>query len=543
MVSLARSERPRLGIAAFALSCLLLLPIALALLALWLPGLMAPAIADDAFFFVRYAHIFLEEGRFAWNAGEAASFGNTSQLYQFWIAAVQAAIGYDPVRVLAAGSQVPLALCVAAVLIASARMVREDPAQARGPDALVLLLAGTAILFSPKFAHTAWSGMDTALAAFVTAVYAGLVDGIEGRGARAQAAILALGGWVLILARPELGLIAVATPAALALGRESLRAPILSGLAGLGLLVAASVGAAWLFYGDPLPLPFYVKSLGLSAYGAEAVHRYHFGNLEEIYLLFRDHAVLVLLLLACAAPALRGRPAWWGLLGGSAAFVLYQAFANAVPISGGGARFLMPVYPILVLAVVRAAIAGTRRSFLPRSMLAACLVLQAAMFAPPYLDLLLNRLRDAPQAWALRNDARATLLLNWPGQREKWPALDRMAELPAGCAIATTELGLIGALYPELRMVDLSGLVNRRLKHGFDPEWLLSVERPDILFPGTAEFYWGVRLDQDAAYREAYAPLQISQRIAPWPIAVRKDSSCGQIYAAILAEEERKPRP
>ncbi|HXV25536.1 MAG TPA: hypothetical protein VED46_14920 [Alphaproteobacteria bacterium] len=540
MGSPAERVRRRSPAANAIFACFLLPPIAIAGLAIAVPGIMAPAVADDAFFFIRYARNFLEVGRFAWNTDEAASFANTSQLYQFLIASVQAAVGYNPVRILAIASQVPFALCVLTVLAASVRMIREEPSLPPLRAAAILLLAGTAIGFSPKFAQAAWSGMDTTLAALAAALYVALADGIEQRGRRAQFAILALSGWAMILARPELGLLAVATPLALGLAHRRVEPWILPGLAGLGGLLLLSLCLAWLSYGDPLPLPFYVKSLGLTGYGDAAFARYRFGNLEELYLLFRDHAVLVLLVAASGAAAFRHRPVWWGLIGGSLAVAAYQALVNAVPITGGGARFFLPVYPILVLAMVRAALAAASGPSLIGPLLIACVLVQAALLVPPYGRTLWERLRQAPEAWAIREDARATMLLNREGQREKWPALERMEELPEGCAIATTEMGLIGALYPRLRLVDLSGLVDPRLKDGLDPRWLIEEARPDILFPGTAEFYWSVRLDKEPGYRAAYADLRVFERMAPWPIAIRADSPCGQAYATILAEEERR---
>jgi hypothetical protein len=539
MVSTAVSAPARSHTATALLGAFLLLPIVVAGMAIAVPGIMAAGLADDAFFFARYAQNFATEGVFSWNSGDPASFGNTSQLYQWLIAAIRAVAGPDPVRILAIGSQVPFALCATVILLSTAR--RLAGAALPRPEAVaILVLAGSAAALSPKFLQAALTGMDTALAACVAALYAVLADGIDRRSRGAQVAFVALGGWALILARPELGLIAVATPLALAIGERRLGPWILPGLAALAALVAASLMGAWLYYGQPLPSPFYVKSLGLSAYRGPALRTYGFGNLSELYLLIRDHALLALPLVAFGALAFSRRPAWWGLLGGSAAFLLYQALANAVPITSGGARFFMPVYPILALAAVWAAVAAAERSPLLRAILIGCAALQAALFLPPVAQIAAARVQEMPEAWSLRHDAHATMLLNWRGtQRLKWPALDRMGELPAGCSLATTELGLIGALYPGLRLVDFSGLIDLRLRHGLDADWLLERERPDILFPDPVAVYWSIELGDDPRYLELYDELRLPDALSPWPVAVRKDSACGQAYRAILEEEVR----
>ena len=540
MVSIAVSATSRSRFAVALLGLFLLLPISIAGLAMSVPGIMAPEIGDDAFFFTRYAEIFVTEGRFAWNGGEPASFGNTSQLYQWAITTIRAAIGPDPVRILAIGSQLPFALCAVIILVSTVRTIA-GAAMPRAQAVAILLTAGSAAALSPKFVHAAWTGMDTALAACVTALYAVLADGIERRARKAQIALIALGGWALILARPELGLIAVATPLALALGRRQLTPWILPGLVALAGLTLASLLAAWLYYGQPLPSPFYLKSIALSAYRGAALGTYGFGNLSELYLLVRDHAILALLILAFGAFAFRDRPAWWGMLAGTVAFLAYQAGANAVPITGGGARFFMPVYPILALAAVQAAVAAARTSPLLRPVLIGCALLQAGLFIPPFAQLIAQRLDDLPEAWSVRHESRATMLLNWRGtQRLKWPALERMGALPAGCSIATTELGLIAALYPELRLVDLSGLIDPRLRDGLDAAWLLERERPDILFPDPVAVYWSIELSDDSRYRALYDEMRLPDALSPWPVAVRKDSACGKAYAAILKEEIRR---
>jgi hypothetical protein len=58
-------------------------------------------------------------------------------------------------------------------------------------------------------------------------------------------------------------------PAALAIGDRSLRTAAILGLLSLSVLTGASLVVAWFYYGTPLPLAFYAKSLGLSPYAKE----------------------------------------------------------------------------------------------------------------------------------------------------------------------------------------------------------------------------------------------------------------------------------
>ena len=78
-----------------------------------------------------------------------------------------------------------------------------------------------------------------------------------------------------------------------------------------------------------------------------------------------------------------------------------------------------------------------------------------------------------------------------------------------------------------------------RLRHGLDADWLLERERPEILFPDPVAVYWSIELGDDPRYLELYDELRLPDALSPWPVAVLKDSACGQAYAAILEEEVR----
>src|SRR5262245_51931133 len=60
--------------------------------AAWSPHDQLRLIADDAFFFVRYAYNFVHGGAYAWNSGGPTTFGSTSQLYQLVLTPLVAAL-------------------------------------------------------------------------------------------------------------------------------------------------------------------------------------------------------------------------------------------------------------------------------------------------------------------------------------------------------------------------------------------------------------------------------------------------------------------
>jgi hypothetical protein len=505
--------------------------------ALATPGIIAGALADDALFFARYASHFLANGTFSFNPGAAPSFGSTSQLYQFIVTAFQAVLG-NPAQ--AVGLAARCSALVAAVLVMNgARQYAVNPdgtAVTAHGTAIVVLIAGVGFVLNPDFASIGRSGMDTATAAAVLALYVSVIDAAVNRG-WLICGVLGLGGWVLVLARPELALFAICVPAALAIGDRSLRTPAILGLLSLCVLTGASLVVAWFYYGTPLPLAFYAKSLGLSPYAKGAVAEYGLSNISELYRLIRNNAPLLIPIFAFGRLAFSRRPVWWGLLAGTAAFLFYEAFLNAVPVANGGMRFFLPILPVLVLASAKAAsVALVKRSALP--VLVACVSLQAAVSVPIYLTDLLRESRAAMAALGTPADARRMLLANWlERQRHKWIGLDRISELEPNCIIATTELGVIGALYPDRPLLDLSGLTNPVLRHGLDRDWLIEQAAPDIIYSDPLVSYWGIDLANDSKFLARYEYFSRSALAGYDSLATRKDSICGRHFAGIIAEE------
>ena len=515
-----------------------------------LPALAAPSQADDAFFFIRYAEQFRKVGSFVWNQGEPPTFGSTSQLYQLVVALAHELTGRHAVRTLALTAQIPtlatmLVVAAAAWGITSPRLgapLRSLPA------ALVVAFATMAAALSAKFVNMAWTGMETAIAALATAVYVALIES-RSRSGRPLVPTLVVGGWILILARPELGLLATLTPLALVIwGEPRQRRQGLVALVLLGCLIVATVATAWAYYGSPVPLPFFVKTLALSPYDVNAKLRFQLGNMGEIYRLLREHGALVFVIFCGWLWGYRLPPHWRGLVLGTVAFFAYHAIINALPITPGGGRFFLPLYPVIVLLATRWLAEMLADPALPSraryALAGAALLTQLVLLGPPFAKATAARLSSVGEALSLPQDHRSTLLLNWRRlQLEKWFALDRMATLPAGCSVATSEVGVIGVLYPEMRLIDLSGLNDKRVAlEGFDTDWLLTEVAADIVYPQLIEFYWGVDLLDDPRFIDQYRVFPSEALGNSLAIATRRSSACGAGFADLIDQALAAPK-
>lgn len=215
---------------------------------------------DDSYFFKRFAINALEQGVFAWNVEDGPIFGSTSQLFQLLTTAVTAVTRTH--FVVAVRLMNALALCgLGAWLFRWSARASSTP---WGGPAVALLALG-----SPIVVGTVLTGMETAVALLLLAVV--LIRLFPARGetlpaiAAWQAAALTV---AVYLCRPDA---AVLPAVAIVVVRLQQREFPVAYLAWLTALMLVVWGTAWAYYGTPLPLSFYMKSLALQNYGEHMV--------------------------------------------------------------------------------------------------------------------------------------------------------------------------------------------------------------------------------------------------------------------------------
>jgi hypothetical protein len=207
---------------------------------------------DDAYFFKRFALNFREHGVWAWNAADGPVHGLTSQLFQ-WLAL--------PLWALA-----PQHFVLASKLLSSACLLgcvwQLAPRFAGSAAGFALLLLAFA---NPLVTLTVHTGMETPLALLVLSVsLRRLLERAEQPrpgGALEAAALTTL----TYLCRPDAALIVGLT--FLVLHAERRRTLATFALASFALLGGCLL-AFRRYYGTALPLPFYAKTLGQSPYDA-----------------------------------------------------------------------------------------------------------------------------------------------------------------------------------------------------------------------------------------------------------------------------------
>jgi len=499
------------------------------------PDVVIQQIGDDALFFVRYAHNLIAGGQYAWNLSEGPVFGATSQLYLLLTTALVAVLpGREAVSVAILPSLMGL-VSTGLLMWMSLELTRQVDGQRRGADAagigwLSLLFAALLVGFNPKFYQHWFSGMETTMSIAVVTIFLAATRVFSSK-TWYLAAFLPMMIVIQFWVRPDLILIAIPTQLMLLAShnrRAKQAAWIGTALSLTGL--ALSLLAWWLYYGTAVPLPALIKT-ALSPYSRSAISQYHYGNVAEFLLLIREDSIALLL----AGYFFMRRPftgsrADIGLAAGAALFVVFEMVGNTLPISSGGARFLMPALPMLLWYAIRGFLcaladldlvsANAARAFGVSAIGATMLV-----FAPlgSQLAPIIQTLRTGPH----RSYVEAlTLMAARSGKWQIFPLLLQPGLI--NCTIADSEVGAIGVISLDRTVYDMSGLNNSTLAlRRQDAASYLDAVSPEIMWYRRIDFYWDTGLQRDPRFAEKY---RFYDRSA---IAVLRTSPCAAALEAV----------
>jgi len=461
---------------------------------------------DDAFFFGRFARNLLEHGVYAWNVQDGPVHGNTSQLFQLLVTGVYAVAGAHTV----AATRALLGVSLVAAALALGR---------RGPGSGGRWLTAALALASPAALATSVSGMETAVALLLAALFLAALS--LGRGVLAVALAVAL-----FAARPDtalltLGSLALWSPDAQTTARTLPVAPRSVGLAGAALAgMLALLGLYRLAYGTAFPLSFYLKSGLTEVYDADFLALSREAKLRHLnYFLLSAGPLMALI---ARAP---GR--CWRLAAPAGIFLGYQ-LVFTVDVMGLHGRFFVPALPWLAAAAAAgvtapgrwwtagvgwglfgvAGVAAWRTGWLPgetgwaigRVSAWSCVaawVGGVVVLAPGQRRFALRGalvlvvagagvIASAPEArW------RASGVLTDAGyargliqQTTSWRGLNQVARcLGTDVHVYHSEIGVPGVLLVDGRITDLGGLMNPGLVlEGADVDAVCVGDRPDAIF-------------------------------------------------------------
>jgi hypothetical protein len=434
---------------------------------LWLmmlvPRLQGYRIMDDAYMYVRYADHLLHHGEYSWNLGEGNVYGTTSVLYTLAIIPFRLICPQSASLTLVLSSFFWGLVSLALMLQMVRRIIPASPERFVWK---MCFAVGLLTASSPVLSRHFGTGMETTFvlcwgAFALMLLHRAFQSGALPRRAWIGGAFAGLAFWV----RPDLMVFALGLPAVLFLYRAHRKTALRWGVAAIaisGLSVLAS--ALWL--GSPVPLPFFAKNTDF--YGAGITARYAGLSGYHMAMFISVHwpAALVLgmgVLMNVKRLRRRYGAGEWAVTAACLVFAAYYLFF-VTPIMGNFQRFLYPLLPfVLWLSTrewMRAMEELERHSPLRLNALSRNAQIVVAVLVVAFLGFygyqgVMEAQPLKPNKTLLHfNDLR----LYRNDKNDYWFKLDELAALPEEVSIATTEVGMVAALNPGKRIVDLAGL-------------------------------------------------------------------------------------
>ncbi|WP_437768864.1 hypothetical protein WMF27_11225 [Sorangium sp. So ce281] len=506
---------------------------------------------DDAYMFQRYAHNIIADHSVSWNPKGPPSYGLTS--LAFIVAAV-------PFHLIAGGNTSLAAMLQSLVwgpvlLVLLALLVLRAAGDGKVARLSCFTLVAFCVARSTLTDHFV-SGMDTSFGLCFLTAYLLLTLRLLGAARVAGGVALGAFGGLAFSVRPELTAYAVLVPLALvALERDRDRRRFgLAALAATAGVLALHLVAAKLYFGSPLPLPFYAKSTNL--YGSGILRAYR-GRptidlvdwLEFFWPLVTVIALDVLVGLG-ARQASPGAPAGEGRRSGPRAFwaessafdkgvlaatllCLAYSWLFVVPIMGFSQRFYYAPLPGLIYLACRSAtrLARTLSDSVGQPAPAALPLAGVGALAILWLQLstpLAAAGRDLAGAVAAKRLGHFNIVKHGStsGPQKYWFAIDRVSKLPDDLVIATTEVGMLGAMNLKKTIIDMAGLNDLRFAlEPFSADRFFEAYKPDLIYMPHPHY---VQMTEDlTAHREMSRYVVYSKaklKTFEFGIAVRRDS-------------------
>lgn len=447
---------------------------------------------DDAYMFVRYADNILSHNMIAWNFSDGPKYGATSLLYLGIMAISRSIFPDNPLSAAFTSSLVCGIAFLILIIILLEVSIKEKP--------WIKLACATLTLIgiswgSHSLAIHFESGMETTFVMAYLTLLILLSKLWVQRMAPFIMVIMILCAGFSYFVRPDLTLYATGIPFFIALfqingpiGRQA-AAVFISTI----ILIFLQIKLAAIYFGNPLPLPFYVKTLGI--YSEKIYRALRFQPIDQLWNYVQISWLFILTTLIGLVAALRGRAfadlgLEAGLVESTLAFIFYYLFL-VLQVMPFESRFYFPTYGAIIYlsakGLVLAADVSAKDSLLlskpgVKSFLVVILILTTGLaIMKTYKDFFFICTRISKSTNIHMNfDPMLEYRVRW---KDYWVGLDKVSKLPDDLVLAATEVGRLAALNPKKKIVDISGLNNRPIAMlGFSGQSFFRLHAPDLIY-------------------------------------------------------------
>ncbi len=439
---------------------------------------------DDTFMFVRYAHNIIKYGNYGWNAQEH-TYGCTNIPFTFYIALLKVfhidqLFGLSATLLLSSFFWAVLSLVFLYKIIVS--LAGDFIGSTRWP--IILFLCTIAI--APVFSYNIITGMDTTFSLFFNVLMIHFLFRYISKPGIISILPAAWFAYFIFLLRPDCGIYSVLLPILLFTDAKLPVKKILFFYVLLFGFFGADTLIKYFYFGNPLPLPFFIKKsgfylgyLGKSTWNAV---QYSFDFFIDFGFLF------FAFLLFCTGQAIKKF-----LVFGIPVLLTLLYFFTVNQIMGFHSRYYLPSMPFWIIGTIYGfrEIRNLRitpyRLVWPALYVIFLLFLQ---FASPVYELYVQRKSVAEAArFSLPPTVTNRMACRTMDYKEGIQAMqDLISLLPADATIAATEYGYLSVKAPDNKFMDLCGLHNYEFAlHGYS-DHMLGAWSPTLIWLPANEY-------------------------------------------------------
>jgi hypothetical protein len=511
---------------------LMVFTVTMAVLSKW----SASYVWDDSFMFVRYADNIISCHQLSWNPCGIHTYGLTSLLFLVVVVPIRLLFPKDPALCALLSSVISGFAFLFLLIVLLERNVRASPLRKQ----IVALMVSVSVYIAvgPLTTHFV-SGMDTTFVMAYLTAYILFISGKSQSLSRTSVFISGILGGLSFLARPDLLLYATVVPLSMVfLEQQSDRRKEAAAI--LGLSVAISAGlvftANW-YFGSPVPLGFFVK--GLRSYGDNIYQVYNSTSFHALisYILYYGIFFGALVLNIWTIRSSLVKHTWSleiGLLIATLSFLIYYTFF-VLQIMYYASRFYYPTLPAVIYLGATSLTQMASRGNCPglirtgierngRVLLGSLLIVMVGFLGLASETFSQRLFRIRPTALVNGNFSLVDeYRLEW---RAYWFKLEDFSALPNDLVIASTEVGRLGAMNPQKKIVDLTGLNEPYIaKLGFQAERFFRKYQPDLIYLPHPDYAETIREITNCEYfKEFYVWFPAAHLETRLGVAIRKDS-------------------
>jgi len=432
---------------------------------------------DDTYMFVRYADNIIKYGNYGWNAGEH-TYGCTNIPFTYFIVVLKLLhldklFGLSTMLLLAClfWAVASLLLLYKTILLLTRNTFFDQP--------LLVTLLICLISVTDVFSYNVITGMDTMMSVFFNTLMVYLLLNYLSKPSRLNFILSVFFSYFIFLLRPDCGIYTVLLPFLFLWEAKIPFKKIIVFYVGIVFLLALDSFIKYTYFGNVLPLPFYIKKGG---FYTGYIGRSLWNPLTYTFdFLFEFSFVVFLLFLFVTKKALRKF-----LVFAVPVIVGIMYYFTVVQIMGHNSRYYLPSMPFWVIGAVY----GLReiKSFnlvqqkilLPVLFAAALLLIQS--LAPLYKIYVDKKTKQEAAAFQLPASDSSIVCKKLGYNEMVQKALKLMTVLPDSTTIAATEHGYISAFLPGKKILDLCGLHDLDIAvHGYRDD-VLAKWKPEIIW-------------------------------------------------------------